>query len=317
MPETARPLVSIGISTYNRADGYLKEALGGAVAQTYPDLEIIVSDNCSDDDTEGVVRSFDDPRIRYIRQERNIGANGNFNFCLEQARGAYFLLLHDDDRIDPDFVETLMDAARDRTDFGLLRTGVRTIDDEGNVLKESPNRAQGLSAVEFLRAWFRWETPLYLCNTLYNTEGLKAAGGFASKHNLFDDVVATVRLAARYPRVDVLEPKASFRRHGENAGAAAAVTRWCEDSLHVMDVICRELPEAADALRREGLAFFAHKNYRHVERIPSAAERVRMYWYVYGQTERAYSPARFLYPKLVRKPMRRVGRAVRSGLGIA
>jgi len=67
----------------------------------YPDLEILVSDNCSTDDTERVVRSFGDPRVRYVRHPENIGANNNFNYCIKEARGVYFLLFHDDDMIDP------------------------------------------------------------------------------------------------------------------------------------------------------------------------------------------------------------------------
>lgn len=102
------PLVTIAIPTYNRANLYLTQAIESAINQTYPNLEIIISDNCSTDDTEMVIRSFKDPRIRYFRQEKNIGGNNNFNFCLKQARGEYFLLLMDDDLIDSDFIETCM-----------------------------------------------------------------------------------------------------------------------------------------------------------------------------------------------------------------
>ena len=96
--------VTVGIPTYNRADSYLKNALKSALAQRYENFEIVVSDNCSKDHTQALVEQMDDGRIRYFRQEKNIPANDNFNFCLQQARGDYFLLLHDDDLIDPDFV---------------------------------------------------------------------------------------------------------------------------------------------------------------------------------------------------------------------
>lgn len=90
MADPANPLVSIGIPTYNRANSYLKQALRSAVNQTYKNLEIIVSDNCSSDDTESVVKEFRDPRIRYFRQNKNLGAVPNCNFCLEQSQGKYF-----------------------------------------------------------------------------------------------------------------------------------------------------------------------------------------------------------------------------------
>ena len=87
------PLVTIAIPTYNRADAYLEQALKSAVGQTYTNLEIIVADNCSIDHTETVVKKFSDQRIRYVRHKKNIGANNNFNYCVKQANGIYFLLL--------------------------------------------------------------------------------------------------------------------------------------------------------------------------------------------------------------------------------
>ena len=108
------PLVSIGIPTYNRADGYLRGCIESALNQTYPNLEIFISDNCSSDNTGTLVKSFNDPRIRYHRHDVNIGGNNNFNYCVKKARGIYFLLLHDDDLIDADFIEVCMKAVNYR-----------------------------------------------------------------------------------------------------------------------------------------------------------------------------------------------------------
>lgn len=131
MPYKTGPLVTIAIPTYNRAGGYLKQAIASAVSQTYPHIEIIVSDNCSCDHTESVVKSFRNSRIRYFRQEKNIGANNNFNFCLEQANGEYFLLLQDDDLIDADLVGTCMKQMNSNLETGIIRTGTRVIDAQG------------------------------------------------------------------------------------------------------------------------------------------------------------------------------------------
>lgn len=73
------------IPTYNRANSYLTHVLRSAVCQTYQNIEIVVSDNHSSDNTESVVREFDDPRIRYYRQKENVGPVRNRHFCLEQA----------------------------------------------------------------------------------------------------------------------------------------------------------------------------------------------------------------------------------------
>jgi glycosyltransferase involved in cell wall biosynthesis len=96
--------VTIGIPTYNRANKTLPSTINSSLNQDYPNIEIIVSDNCSPDNTEAIVRSFNDERIKYIRQKTNVGPNNNYNACLNAAKGDYFLLLRDDDLIDEDFV---------------------------------------------------------------------------------------------------------------------------------------------------------------------------------------------------------------------
>jgi glycosyltransferase involved in cell wall biosynthesis len=101
------PLVTIGCPTYNRPHG-LRYMLECSIAQTYPNLEIIVSDNCSEgDETEKLVRSLmqQDPRIKYFRQPKNIGSFNNYKFLLAQAKGEYFAWACDDDGREPQFIE--------------------------------------------------------------------------------------------------------------------------------------------------------------------------------------------------------------------
>lgn len=296
----ARPLVTIGIPTYNRADGYLREAIKSASAQTYADIEIVVSDNCSVDDTESVVKQFADERIRYFKHESNIGANNNFNFCLEQARGDYFLLLHDDDLIDPDFVETCMDRAGGDTGIGIIRTGTRAIDADGRVLSEMPNEVSGFPTADFFLGWYKGRTALYLCSTLYNTKHLKGIGGFQSRTNLFQDAVAVVRLAAEFGRLDIYDIKASFRKHGVNMGFTANVDGWIEDSLYLLDVMCDLVPaKRREQVRLEGMVNFSKKNYRHAALIKSPVNRFLSYADVFKRFEYSYSPVRFIYERSV------------------
>ncbi len=292
---STHPLVSIGISTYNRADGYLQGALQSALAQDYPNLEIIVSDNGSQDHTSAYVSSFADPRIRLFKQEQNIGASGNFNFLLEQAQGAYFLLLHDDDLIDPDFVSSCLAAAEYRTDIGVIRSGVRVIDAEGRVLARKPNTAKGLTSAELFSQWFNRKTAFYFCSTLFNTQGLKEAGGLRTRTDVFEDVIAIARLAATHGHADVEACKASFRRHGANKGATLnSVNDWIEDSLYLLEVLCEKMPEDAERLLKAGRPYLCQRLYRYVAKIPDPLERLRTYARVYKLFGYSYSPARFL-----------------------
>jgi glycosyltransferase involved in cell wall biosynthesis len=105
---TVKPLVSIGIPTYNRPLG-LSRILHEIINQTYCDIEIIVSDNYSAGcETENIVREImqKDTRIQYFKQAQNIGSFNNYKFLLEKAKGEYFMWVCDDDFRDPEYVES-------------------------------------------------------------------------------------------------------------------------------------------------------------------------------------------------------------------
>jgi glycosyltransferase involved in cell wall biosynthesis len=309
MPERPRPFVTIGISTFNRADGYLADALGSAVAQTYPDLEILVSDNCSDDHTPELVAGFDDPRIRYHRHEKNIGANANFNFCVQEARGEYFLLLHDDDMVDPDFVEACVEALPPSGRVGIVITGARVIDAQGRAGHEKRNELSGAAPVDLFVGWFRDQVSLYLCSTLYNTDGLRRVGGFSSPRSLYQDVVATARLSS-LGRADVPEVKASFRRHGDNMGTAATIKDWADDSRFVIDTMCEIAPEHEETIRHEGMRKLCRVNYFRASRIPGQFARWQAFWTNYREFDSCYSPLAFGYRRKHKRFMRRLERLV-------
>jgi glycosyltransferase involved in cell wall biosynthesis len=290
MTNDLHPLVTIAIPTYNRAGGYLKQALESAVNQTYHNLEIIVSDNCSPDDTESLVKGVSDPRIRYFRHSKNIGASNNFNFCLEQASGDYFLLLHDDDQIDGDFVEVCMKGADYATSFGVLRTGTREIDSQGRVLCETPNTVSGLSTEDFFRGWFAYKTSWYFCSTLFNTLALRKIGGLQSKKQLLQDGVAIAWLAAELGRVDVPDVKATFRRHEAKLTYAAKVGDWADDFLDLLDLMCNLATEKRDLIRVEGMRFFARLSYQRAEAVRSPLRRLFAYMIVFRKFNWQYPP---------------------------
>src|SRR5438105_427229 len=101
------PLVTVGIPTYNRAEG-LARTLEAVCTQTHRNLEIIVSDNASTDpDVENVVRDFmaRDARVIYHRHSQNIGAMANFSSLVSKGAGEFFMWAADDDRWEAFFVE--------------------------------------------------------------------------------------------------------------------------------------------------------------------------------------------------------------------
>ena len=92
------PKVSVCIPAYNAAD-YIGEAISSVLRQTFENFELIVLDDCSTDDTAAVIAKFSDPRLRFIQQDVNLGAKGNWNSALSEARGEYIKILCSDDFI--------------------------------------------------------------------------------------------------------------------------------------------------------------------------------------------------------------------------
>lgn len=101
MSEGPPPTVTVCIPTYRGAH-LLGATLASVLAQTWQDFELLVVDDQSPDDTADCVAAFQDPRIRYHRNPSNLGPEGNWNRCLDLARGRYFKLLPHDDLLAPD-----------------------------------------------------------------------------------------------------------------------------------------------------------------------------------------------------------------------
>jgi glycosyltransferase involved in cell wall biosynthesis len=100
------PLVTIGVPVYN-GENYLAEALASLQSQTLSNFEIVISDNASTDATPEICRAAvgGDNRIRFFRQERNLGAAANYNFTLQKARSEFFMWHAHDDLRAPTFLE--------------------------------------------------------------------------------------------------------------------------------------------------------------------------------------------------------------------
>ena len=146
-------LVSICVPTRNRADS-LRRSLESIQGQDYSPLEIVISDNCSDDATEDVCREIarSDSRIRYVRQPRNIGLHGNHNFCLDTARGEFICIFHDHDRRALDIVSKYVAFFDQHPGVGVVCSDWELIDDADRCLGVRDHHVkpvtQGLEYIE-------------------------------------------------------------------------------------------------------------------------------------------------------------------------
>ncbi|MBL6448102.1 glycosyltransferase family 2 protein [Fulvivirga sp. 29W222] len=133
--QTKRPLVTIGIPTYNGGSS-LRRAVQSALDQDYDHLEILIADNGSTDETpelcHELVKLF--PFIKYIRHPENIGMLGNFEFLLQNASGDYFMWLAVDDTLTKHTVSRCVDFLERNNDF-VLASGTIEYNVNGKVVE--------------------------------------------------------------------------------------------------------------------------------------------------------------------------------------
>jgi CTP:molybdopterin cytidylyltransferase MocA len=111
MPSAQEPLVSVVVACYNRA-ALVEQAVRSALGQDWKHLEVVVSDDASADDSVGVLRRMEDPRLRVRAQTANVGVWKNWGAALGMARGDFVVFLGDDDWLSPDFVRKHLEAFR-------------------------------------------------------------------------------------------------------------------------------------------------------------------------------------------------------------
>jgi glycosyltransferase involved in cell wall biosynthesis len=131
-----KPLVSIGVPVYN-GENYLATALDSILAQTCQDFEIVITDNASTDSTPEICEQYAqrDERVRYFRNDTNIGSTRNFNRSCHLARGQYFKWLAHDDFCAPNFLERCIDVLEREADVVLCFTRTAIVDGAGDVVE--------------------------------------------------------------------------------------------------------------------------------------------------------------------------------------
>jgi glycosyltransferase involved in cell wall biosynthesis len=168
------PRVSIGLPVYNGA-AFLGEAIESILAQTFRDFELILSDNASTDATPEICQTYAarDPRIRYFRNETNIGGAGNFSRVFRLGRGEYFKWAADDDVIAPEFVERCVEVLDRDPSLALCFSKMQIIDSVGRVVRRRYDN--GLKRLGSERAHERFADMLLTGHGCFHSFGLARA----------------------------------------------------------------------------------------------------------------------------------------------
>jgi glycosyltransferase involved in cell wall biosynthesis len=236
-------VVTVGIPTHNRST-LLDRALRSVLAQTYKNLEIVVSDDASSDDTPQRMGEFTDPRIVYLRSEENSGIARNTNKCLERATGELLLMLNDDDELEPSAVEKLSLPFRQPTQgvtpekvgvtwcpcsVQAADRSVKWVTDAGPTVEEGLDLVVGM---------FDGRRGPRFCGIMVRTNDARAVGGYTIRHGPIPDVGNWTQVAIRRDyAVCIPEPLARYTSHNASCTGTSKAQAWQEAG----EAICGDL----------------------------------------------------------------------------
>ena len=221
------PTVSVLIPSYNHAH-FVTAAVNSALAQTHPDVDIIVIDDGSKDNTAEVVATFGD-KVNYVYQE-NQGLSAARNTGIRHARGEYIALLDADDLWDPEFIEESLKVIEQNPKVGLTYSWWSHIDENGDPMPEPGffNQRGHLLETFAVRNYFPPVAVLVRKNLV------EEAGGFDEKLFALEDWDLWFRIAANGWEFDcVPQVLALYRRHSNNM--TLDVPRMERNQLAVLD----------------------------------------------------------------------------------
>lgn len=235
------PTLSVLMPNYNHAR-FLPESLGAILAQSYRPLEIIVVDDASTDNSVEVIKAFarEEPLIRLVRNEQNIGAVLNANRLLELASGEYVYFASPDDRVLPGLFEKSMTLLAQHPQAGLCSALARLIDETGQDkgLYQSQvmsSQASFFSPAESLRALQQHGGWMVGSTIIFKRQALLEAGGFIPEIGPFVDGFTQQVIALRYGACFIPEPLACWRQTetGYSATESHKIERFLESIGHM------------------------------------------------------------------------------------
>jgi glycosyltransferase involved in cell wall biosynthesis len=211
------PKVSVIIITYNRAQ-LLKTAMQTVLAQTFEDFELLIIDDGSPDDTENTVKSFHDPRVRYVKHAQNQGEGGARNTGIQHAEGEYIAFLDDDDEWLPNKLQLqvrLLDAQPKQVGF-VHSALINFYADTGEEV-EKKRSVEAVSGQVFDR--LLQENFVILSTVMARKACFDAVGPFDLSIPAGLDYDMWVRLSQRYAFAYIDVPLIKYRIHRHNLGS--------------------------------------------------------------------------------------------------
>jgi len=201
------------MATYNRGQ-YLAEAINSILAQDFTDWELIIIDDGSTDDTYNILLPYlEDPRIKYFKNEKNLGICLTRNRALEKSTGEYIAVLDSDDVwLAKDKLSQQIDFLDFNYEYALVGTGVVIINEKGKELKRYVNPEGAIAIKNSLLA----KNSFAHSSVLYRRETVLKLGAYPLNLNGIEDYDLWLRLGAKYKLHNLPRYDLGYRKHSGN-----------------------------------------------------------------------------------------------------
>lgn len=206
--------ISIQICTYNRA-GLIENAIESVLRQTYTDWEILILDDNSKDNTEEIVKKYlSDSRIRYIKNEHNLGIAKNRNKGLSLSTGKYIAVLDSDDLwIDNKKLEKQIDFIENNPEYHLVGTNFNIINSENVVLKTVRN----LTKNDDIKNKMLIKNNFCHSSVLFNRLTALNAKGYDEQLDLAEDYDLYLKIGIKHKICNLIDISTSYRIHNNQS----------------------------------------------------------------------------------------------------
>jgi len=227
-----KPLISVIIPTYNRAN-LLSRAIKSVLNQIFKDFEIIVIDDCSIDNTEEVIKKFQeqDKRIRYIRHEKNKEAAMTRNTGIKVAKGEYIAFLDSDDEWLPEKLEKQFALFRKNEKLGFVSCNALIIDEKSKegrkyIMPRYKNILEKLLESNFIDS---------TSSVVIRKDVLNEVGYFDEKIKIGEDWDMWIRIAQKYEFDFVKKPLFRYYLHQNNITKTTSNLRKAKDKERIIE----------------------------------------------------------------------------------
>lgn len=212
------PLVSVIIPAYKKE--WLGEAIKSVLEQSYRNLELVIVNDCSPEDIQSVVMEFDDDRIKYYYNERNIGGKNlveQWNRCVNYAEGEWLCLLADDDKYMPLFLSDLLALTQKYPQCDVFRSRVEIIDRYSSHVSLFPSSPEYETAEDYLWHVLNHYRRQTISEFMLRTDIIRKCGGYVYCPLAWgSDFLSILQFATLNGIVSSTKVNVQYRDSGEN-----------------------------------------------------------------------------------------------------